>query len=328
MGMGNAPIGTPGTMEEFERAHHVPDAAFDTAEAAARGMAPAPVDLVDAPAPRKSRRWLEVAGPLLVFAAFIGIWYLLHYQLMSERRRFLIPPPHQVVRESFLTWKVEGSGSLSSIAGGGLYDQLQGLWLSTRVALIGLAIAMVLGVGLAILMSQAKWIERALYPYAVALQAIPILAFVPLIGVLFGFTFKSRVIVCVIIALFPILANTLFGLLSVDRSHHELFTLHSVSRSTRLRKLQLPAAMPSMFTGFRISAGLAVIGAVVGDFFFRQGQPGIGQLIDRYRASLNYPQMYGAVILAAALGITVFWVFGLLAHKVTGHWYEASRGDR
>jgi NitT/TauT family transport system permease protein len=277
-------------------------------------------------APRASGkgRWLAVVGPLLIFAAFIGFWYLAHYVLMSEHRKFLVPPPHRVVRQSFLTWKQAGNGTLAGIAGGGLHDQLEGLWLSTRVALLGLAIAMVLGVGLAILMSQARWIERALYPYAVALQATPILAFVPLIGVLWGFTFRSRVLVCVIIALFPIIANTLFGILSVDRGHHDLFTLHGASRRTRLRKLQLPAALPAMFTGFRISAGLSVIGAVVGDFFFRQGAPGIGQLIDRYRATNNYTQMYGAVILAAALGITVFWVFGWIGNRVIGHWHETS----
>ena len=108
------------------------------------------------------------------------------------------------------------------------------------MALLGLAIAMVVGVGLAILMSQARWIERSVYPYAVALQAIPILAFVPLIGVLWGFTFRSRVLVCVIIALFPIVANTLFGLLSVDRGHHDLFTLHGAGRWTRLRQAAAP----------------------------------------------------------------------------------------
>jgi NitT/TauT family transport system permease protein len=267
---------------------------------------------------------LGIVGPVLVFMAFIGGWYLLHYVIMSERRKFLVPPPHEVIQKSFLTWKVNGNGSLSAIAGGGLHDQLQGLWLSTRVALLGLVIAIVIGMALAILMSQAKWIERAIYPYAVALQAIPILAFVPLIGVLWGFNFKSRVIVCVIIALFPIIANTLFGILSVDRGHHDLFTLHGVSRWTRLTKLQLPAALPAIFVGLRTSAGLSVIGAVVGDFFFRQGEPGIGQLIDRYRASNSYPQMYGAVVLAAALGICVFWIFGWINNRAIGHWHDAS----
>lgn len=99
-------------------------------------------------------------------------------------------------------------------------------------------------------------------------------------------------------------------------------TLHGASRLRQLRTLQFPAAMPAIFTGLQISAGLAVIGAIVGDFFFRQGKPGIGQLIDRYRLSLAYEQMYGLAILAAALGVVVFWFFGWLGRRVVGAWYE------
>ena len=91
--------------------------------------------------------------------------------------------------------------------------------------------------------------------------------------------------------MFPIVANTLFGLQSVDQAHHDLFTLHGASRCTRLWKLQFPAALPSIFTGLRIAAGLAVIGAIVGDFFFQQGDPGIGILIDRYQRRLQSEQM-------------------------------------
>jgi NitT/TauT family transport system permease protein len=237
--------------------------------------------------------------------SYVGITKIL------DKPEFFVPPPHEVVQASFLTWD-------------NLSEMLQALWLTTRVAMTGLGLAIVVGVGLATVMSQAKWIERALYPYAVALQAIPILAFVPLIGLLFGYNFGSRVFVCFLIALFPIIANTLFGLLSADRAQHELFTLHGASRVTRLRKLMYPAALPAMFAGFRISAGLAVIGAIVGDFFFRQGEKGIGILIDQYNQRLNYPLMYGAVILAAALGIVVFWIFGFLATRAVGHWYEES----
>ena len=138
-------------------------------------------------------------------------------------------------------------------------------------------------------MSQAKWVERSLFPYAVVLQTIPILALVPLIGFWFDFNFRSRVIVCVLIAIFPIINNTLFGLLSADQGQHDLFTLHDSSRFTRLWRLQLPAGMPAIFSGFRISAGLAVIGAIVGDFFFRQGDPGIGKL-DRQLQSASNPR--------------------------------------
>ena len=93
-------------------------------------------------------------------------------------------------------------------------------------------------------MSQAKFIERSVYPYAVMLQTIPILAIVPLIGFAFGFNFRSRVLVCVLIAMFPIITNTLFGLLSVDHGQHDLFTLHGVGRWRRLWKLQFPGRPP------------------------------------------------------------------------------------
>ena len=161
-------------------------------------------------------------------------------------------------------------------------------------------------------MSQAKIAERAIFPYMVTLQAIPILAIVPLIGFWFGYGTKSRVFVCVIISIFPIIVNTLFGLQSADRGMHDLFTLHHANRDTRLRKLMFPAALPAIFAGLRISAGLSVIGAVVGDFFFGQGESGIGQLLKRYAVQLDGEELLAAVIMTSLLGVVVFWTFGLI----------------
>ena len=204
-------------------------------------------------------------------------------------------------------------------------DRLEALWLTTQVALWGLGIAIGLGTTCAILMSQARWIERSVWPYAVALQSIPILALVPLLGILFNYSFNARVIVCIIMAIFPIINNTLFGIQSVEAGHHDLFTLHHTSRLTRLRKLQIPAASPAIFAGFRISAGLSVIGAIVGDFFFRKGDKGIGILLDQYAArTTTIPRLYAATILAGALGYLVFSLFGLLTRVVIGKWHEAA----
>jgi NitT/TauT family transport system permease protein len=249
--------------------------------------------------------------PLVVLAGFIGIWYFITYKLLESDQRFLLPPPHEVVQFGFLD-----SASMEDI--------LAALWSTTQVALVGLLIAIALGMSFAIFMSQAKWIERSFYPYAVVLQTIPILALVPLIGFWFQFNFRSRVIVCVLIALFPIITNTLFGLQSVDRELNDLFTLHGASRFTRLIKLQLPHAMPAIFTGFRISAGLSVIGAIVGDFFFRQGEPGIGRLLDIYRAQLQSAQLLTAIIFSSLLGLAVFWLFGVIGHTVTKSWHESA----
>ena len=263
-------------------------------------------------------------GPTVMFGLFIAFWYFAHHVLMSENRRFLMPTPHAVIDQAFLTWEIE-RGSSGSRTGGGLKPILEGLWSSTQVAALGLFIAIVLGLALATVMSQAKWIENATYPFLVALQAMPILAFVPLIGSLFGFDFWSRVLVCIMIALFPIVANTLFGLISVDRGYHELMTLNGAGRMTRLVKLQFPAAMPSIFTGLQISAGLSVVGAVVGDFFFRQGEPGLGRLINTYQNSNEIEQMFGTVIVSALLGIAVFVFFGWLSKIAIGKWHETSR---
>ncbi|MEJ7720341.1 MAG: hypothetical protein WKF58_07750 [Ilumatobacteraceae bacterium] len=96
----------------------------------------------------------------------IGIWYVISYLVIAPRRRFLLRPPHDVLQEGFLEWE-----SLSELLGA--------LWASSKVALIGLAISIVLGMLMAVIMSQAKLVERAMFPYLVILQAIPILAVVP-----------------------------------------------------------------------------------------------------------------------------------------------------
>ena len=266
--------------------------------------------------PRSGReRWLPFWGPpFLVFLGVIGLWYGVSYLLLDVDRRFLLPPPHAVVQVGLLDPY-------------NLAELLDGLWLSTRVAFLGFAVAIVIGVALAVAMSQARWIERSLYPYAVMTQTIPILACVPLFGLWFGYSFPSRTMVVVIFAIFPIIANTLFGLQSVQREHHDLFTLHGAGRLTRLWKLQFPAALPAVFTGLRIAAGLAVIGAIVGDFFFRQGEPGIGILIDRYQSRLQSEQMVAAILLSSLLGIVVFWFFGFLAHRIVGSWHESASGS-
>ena len=271
--------------------------------------------------PKKSGGIARFVGPAAVFGFFVAFWYFTHLVLMSEPKKPLVPVPHRVIQESILTWNIE-RGEGGSRTGGGLLTLLEGLWSSVQVAGLGLAIAIVLGFALATLMSQASWVQNSIWPFLIALQAMPILAFVPLIGTVIGFNFKARVMVCVIIAIFPIVANTLFGLLSVDKGYHELMSLNGASRWTRLFKLQYPAAMPSIFTGLQISAGLSVVGAVVGDFFFRQGEPGLGRLINLYQNSTEYEQMYGAVIMSAVLGIAVFVLFGWLGNRVVGNWHE------
>lgn len=253
----------------------------------------------------------QLLPPIVMGIVVIGAWYFVSYGLLDESRRFLLRPPHEVLQVGFLDWD-----NFSEILGG--------LWSSTKVALIGLSISIVLGFTLATIMSQTKIMERALYPYLVMLQAIPILAIVPLISFWWGTGQQSRIIVCVIISLFPIIVNTLFGLQSAERGMHDLFTLHHANRVTRLRKLMFPAAMPAIFAGLRISAGLSVIGAIVGDFFFARGDVGIGQLLRRYASQLQGEELLAAVIMSSALGVAVFLLFGWIQNLAIGKWYDAT----
>jgi NitT/TauT family transport system permease protein len=270
----------------------------------------------DAPRAAKPQRNIgDYVAPVVGLGCFVGLWYFMSYWALEhiwDKPRFLITPPHRVIDVSFLDPTNREA-------------LLKGLYWTARVSLQGLAISIVVGMALAIVMSQARWLERSIWPYLVAMQAIPILALVPIIGSIFGFEIPSRIFVCVLISLFPIVSNTLFGLLSADRGQHDLFTLHHVSRWTRLTKLQLPNAMPTIFTGFRIAAGLSVIGAIVGEIFFKRGDKGVGILLDSYRSRNQFPQVYGALILAAALGIVVFIIFGWLNNLVVGRWYESTR---
>jgi NitT/TauT family transport system permease protein len=269
------------------------------------------VETVEEPAQsgRGTGRWLRAVGPsVAVFVVLIGVWYAITYLALDKDTRYLMPPPNQVVTQFF---NGQTAGEIFSALG-----------LSAEVAVIGLVISIVIGMTWAVLMSQAKWVETALFPYAVFLQCIPILALVPLIGFWFGFDLPARVIVSVMIALFPIVANTLFGLQSVERAQRELFRLQGASRWTILTKLQFPTAAPAIFAGLRISAGLSVIGALVGDFFFQQGTPGLGALINQYEQTVESPQLFAAIVVASLFGVLVFLFFGLIARLAIGRWYD------
>ncbi len=278
--------------------------------AAAIGVADMPVSrkAITTQGQRISRGVRAALPPIAVFLVVLAAWYGVNAVLGA--RNFLVPRPDQVITEAIVGRTGQG------------LQILQSLLLTAEVAVIGLAIASVLGILWAVLMSQFRWFQRSTYPYAVILQCIPILALVPLIGVWFGYELNARIIVCVMIALFPMVANTLFGLQSVEKSQRELFQLQRASRFTVLTKLQFPAALPSIFVGLRTSAGLAVVGAIVGDFFFQRGTPGIGSLMQTYTRLLSYPQLFAAIIGASLLGVLMFFIFGLIGKVAVGKWYD------
>jgi NitT/TauT family transport system permease protein len=258
---------------------------------------------------RIGRGVVKALPPIGVFAVVLGIWYAINLSL-APTRRFLLPRPDEVITQGLFGPTSDWQTILSRTA------------LTAQLAITGLVVAAVVGIVWAVAMSLAKWVERSTYPYAVILQCIPILAITPLIGIWFGFQFPARLIVTVMIALFPMVSNTLFGLQSVDRSQHELFKLQKAGRWTVLTKLMFPAALPSIFLGLRTSAGLAVIGAIVGDVFFQQGTPGIGAQIQVYTRLLESPQLIASILVASLLGVVMFLIFGLVSKLAVGRWYD------
>ncbi len=268
--------------------------------------------------PRPERRGATgrlkaMIGPVVVFGLVIGLWYFVTYVVLEPDLRYEFPAPHQVIHDGFVNSYNRG-------------QLLHALLRTAEVTFAGLLISMVLGTLSAVLMVQAKWLENSLYPWAIMLQTVPVLAIIPLISFWFGYGLESRIIVCVLISFFPIVSNTVFGLQAADRGSHELFTLHKASRLTRLIKLQLPAALPAMFTGYRVSAGLSVIGAIVGEIYFKQGVAGLGTLFSGYLAQLDFAPLFAGVLLSSLLGIAVFLLFSWLNTLVVGRWYRANRG--
>lgn len=253
-------------------------------------------------------------GQAIVLILFLLGWYALAYGLENNfspasNTPMIIPPPHRLFEDvhGIVRTKI-----------------LIAFWISLKTSLIGLTLSIGIGLTLGVLMAQAKWLERSLWPYLIALQVTPIIAIVPLMIKLVGSNFAARVLVTVIISLFPIVSNTLFGIQSTPKNMHDLFTLHKASRFTRLIKLQLPAASPAIFGGLRISAGLAVIGAIVGDFFFAKGDPGLGKLITQFFLNSQAGAMFVTALAATVLGLIFFAIFGIVNNWAVNRWYEGS----
>lgn len=282
--------------------------AIDIPEQTATDIAPSAVPGQTPVTARRAARpgWLP---PVLAFVAIIAVWYGIAALFAAQGRGFLWPYPHDVIH--------------SAVAEPAAIAQIYPALLNTvLVAVTGLIVAVVLGVAIAVLMAQARWVERSFFPYAVVLQCVPILAITPLIGSIIGFNFAGKVVVTVIISLFPLIANTLFGLQATDKGQRELFQLQAASRWTRLVKLQFPAAMPSFVVGLRNAAGLSVIGAVIGDQLMGQGSPGLGTAISVFSSRIQAPETWAALLVASLFGVAVFLLFGLIGRLAVGRWFD------
>jgi NitT/TauT family transport system permease protein len=197
------------------------------------------------------------------------------------------------------------------------------LWSTTKAALGGFSISAALGTALAVLLSSSRRIERAIYPYAIFSQTVPVVAIAPLLVIWFGWD-RTALASAVIVSIFPVIANTLAGLRSTELALIDLFELYDSTPLDTLLKLRLPAATPQIFTGLRVAGGLSVIGAIVGEFITGQG---LGGSIAVARQLQRVDLIFAGILLASVLGLVLFGAVNLTAWLALRRWHasESSR---
>jgi NitT/TauT family transport system permease protein len=199
------------------------------------------------------------------------------------------------------------------------------LAVTLKITLFGFVFATVIGVLTSVLFVQSRLIELAFFPYAILLQVTPIAAISPLIVILVKNTTGALTVVSTIVALFPIISNTTLGLRSVDPGLLKLFRARKASRMQTLLRLRVPSALPFFFAGLRISIGLALIGAVVGEFVAGTGGRGSGLAYQILQSGiqLDIPLMFAALALISLTGIVLFMLMLGLSRLALHHWHSS-----
>ncbi|MEA2948475.1 MAG: NitT/TauT family transport system permease protein [Alphaproteobacteria bacterium] len=257
--------------------------------------------------PVPTDRLLRVLLPIALLAVGVLLWReVVRFYAIPP---YVLPGPGLVFSTVISDWAVL-SGSLL---------------VTLTTTLEGFLLAVVGGVGLAVLFNQSRLIEYSLYPYAVILQVTPIVAVAPLL--LIYLPQPAAVLVCAwIVAFFPVLANTTLGLNSVDHNLADLFRLYGATRAQVLWELKLPAALPYILGGLKIAGGLSLIGAVVAEI--AAGSAGAGSGL-AYRIAesgyrLNIPRMFAALLLLSVAGVVIFFALSLLSHLLLRRWHESA----
>ena len=194
---------------------------------------------------------------------------------------------------------------------------------------LGFGIAVILGIAIGTTLAAVTAFRRGVYPLANLLQMVPVIALAPLLNIWFGHGIKGVSASAAIVAIFPMIANTVDGLRSGDPKLRELFTIHGASGWQRWRYLDLPSALPNIFTGMKVSAGLSVIGAVVGELVSGViNHPPIGALIAQGLRNSNLPLVFGAVLTSACIGFLIFGCVALAEKMVVSQWHGLSGGTQ
>jgi NitT/TauT family transport system permease protein len=257
--------------------------------------------------PARRDRVLRVVLPIIALALGIAVWDAV--VRINDIQPYVLPSPRLVAETLVVDRAILASSLLATL----------------ETTFEGLILALIGGIGLAIVFNQSRLVEYSLYPYAVILQVTPVVAIAPLL--LIYLPQHAAVLACAwIVAFFPVLANTSLGLNSVDHNLRQLFELYGASRWRVLIDLKLPAALPYMLGGLKIAGGLSLIGAVVAEI--AAGSAGAGSGL-AYRIAesgyrLNIPRMFAALILLAVTGMVIFFALSLLTHLMLRRWHESA----
>ena len=252
-------------------------------------------------------RMLRVVLPVATLALAVAIWHAV--VAIYAIPPYVLPGPTLVARTLVDDWDV--------------------LSASLAVTLIttfeGFALAVIGGIGLAILFNLSRLVEYSLYPFAVIVQVTPVLAIAPLL--LVYFSQESTVLICAwIVAFFPVLANTTLGLKSVDHNLADLYRLYGASPDQVLLYLKFPSALPQMLAGIRIAGGLSLVGAVVAEL--AAGSAGAGSGLAWRIAESGYrlmiPRMFAALILLSVAGIVIYFALAGLSYLLLRRWHESA----
>ncbi|MBD2553026.1 ABC transporter permease [Limnothrix sp. FACHB-708] len=251
----------------------------------------------------------DVLAPLGVGLTFLLAWDL--FVQITGLPPYLLPRPGLVLQTLFENWN----------------ELFSALMVTLQITIIAFLAAAVSGLGISVLFTVNKWIERSLFPYAVILQTTPLVAIAPLIVIWLKDNTLGALVLCAwIAAFFPVVANTTLGLNSVDRNLTNLFKLYNTSPWQRLIYLRLPSALPYFLGGLRISGGLSLIGAVVAEFVAGTGgaKSGIAYQILIASYNLQIPKMFAALLLVTGLGILIFVGLSALSDALLKDWHESA----
>ena len=234
-------------------------------------------------APRLAREW---APPSILLAALVAGWEVA--ARAGWVQDYLLPAPTEVARAL-----VDDRRLL-----------LEDAWVTAQEVLLGFALALAVGVAIAVALHVSGLMRRAVYPLVVASQAVPVVVIAPILVIWFGFGMTPKLIVIALICFFPIVVNTLDGLRAVDPAQAKMLRTLGAGRWALLRRLELPAALPYLFSGAKVAVAVAVLGAVFGELV--GSDAGLGHAIQVGMAQLLTARVFAAVVILSAMAIGLF----------------------